>query len=293
MLDKYWLGDSTRMSPEAPVPIVKIEEIDHRLGGASNVALNIKKSGVDVRLFGIVGNDQNAIILNNLIKKNNIENSLIKSKQNTITKLRVMSKNKQMLRMDFEEKYSLVQSDKLLKNFEKMKNDSGLLILSDYNKGTLDVKKWIAISKEKKLQVIVDPKGNDFSKYKGIYCLTPNFKEFQEVVGNIDSDRELDEKAHNLVKKLKLNFLLITRSENGISVYEKNYKSYHFPSETKEVIDVTGAGDTVIAILASMLARGKSFVEACKLSNRAAGIVVSKLGTSYLDQKYLQKLFDN
>lgn len=293
MLDRYWHGDTSRISPESPVPVVNVSEIEDRAGGAANVAINIASLGAKVSLCGITGQDNEAEILKSLLSDAGV--SCIfeqRDNQTTITKLRVISRNQQLIRLDFEKDFSLVNAldinamDLALEQFD-------LIVLSDYNKGTLgDPQAIIQQAKKHQVPVIIDPKGSDFEKYKGATLLTPNQSEFEAVAGKAGSEEELLNKAETLRKNLQLDALLVTRSEKGMALIEQNKSPYLQPTQAKEISDVTGAGDTVIATLASVLACQKDFVLASKIANQAAGIVVSKLGTATTSAHELQRSFD-
>ena len=282
MLDRYWHGPVTRISPEAPVPVVNVKDIEERPGGAANVALNIAALGAKSSLVGLVGNDEAAQAITDSLHSVNVETNFVTvPNAPTITKLRVLSRHQQLIRLDFEESFFEVDSTDLLKNMEVALKASNVVILSDYNKGSLaDVQTMIQLAKKHDAKVLVDPKGSEFEKYRGATLLTPNLSEFEAVVGHCQSDQELFERGAQLVKSLELDALLVTRSEHGMTLIRENSEPFHLPTQAQEVFDVTGAGDTVIAILASSIAAGSSFEDACALANVGAGVVVGKIGTS-------------
>ncbi|WP_028771982.1 bifunctional D-glycero-beta-D-manno-heptose-7-phosphate kinase/D-glycero-beta-D-manno-heptose 1-phosphate adenylyltransferase HldE [Shewanella waksmanii] len=282
MLDRYWTGPTGRISPEAPVPVVRINQNEDRPGGAANVALNIATLGGHVSLAGIVGQDENADALTTGIQALGVTpkwHTVVEKP--TITKLRVMSRNQQLIRLDFEEPYSATDSQALLDSAVASLPDVDVVILSDYAKGALiDPREFIQQAKAQGVKVLVDPKGSDFSKYRGATLLTPNLHEFELVAGTVTSEADLVEKAHKLLKQFDLEALLVTRSEKGMTLITAENTELHIPTVAREVHDVTGAGDTVISALATSLAAGSDMPEACAIANTAAGIVVAKLGTS-------------
>ena len=289
MLDRYWQGPTQRISPEAPVPVVKIDHNEDRPGGAANVALNIASLGGQVTLAGITGEDEAATTLDTHLSAVNIQCAFSSQQQApTITKLRVLSRNQQLIRLDFEQ--SLAGIDKQAFNqlvAEKLAAHD-VLLLSDYDKGTLsDVQSLIEAARANNIPVLVDPKGSDFSKYRGATLLTPNLSEFEAVVGHCQTEREIVEKGQTLLEQLDLQALLITRSEQGMTLLRKGCEEFHLPTQAREVYDVTGAGDTVIATLALAVAAQAQLTQASALANVAAGIVVGKLGTSTVSEAEL------
>lgn len=282
MLDRYWFGATNRISPEAPVPVVRVQQNEERAGGAANVAMNIASLNVPVQLLGLIGQDEAGSALTAMLQKQHIDCNFVQlSSHPTITKLRILSRHQQLLRLDFEENFHNVQSQSLLDKLESAVKNYGALILSDYGKGTLnDVQTMIQIARNANVPVLIDPKGTDFKRYQGATLLTPNMSEFEAVVGACHSEEEIIEKGLKLISEINLTALLITRSEKGMTLLRPNQPAFHLPTEAKEVFDVTGAGDTVISVLATALADGRPFEEACYLANVAAGIVVGKLGTS-------------
>ena len=292
MLDKYLSGSIDRISPEAPVPVLKPSSEEIRLGGAANVALNLSSLGVKTTLLGVTGKDDDSEKIIDLLKLNKIRFSLRRSVVPTISKTRLLSSQQQLLRIDEEEKFLDADWKASLGQFLKLVNQENnkVFVLSDYGKGTLmDTKLIIRRAKAKGKIILIDPKGKDFSKYVGADLITPNLNEFMEVVGNITSEKELTKKGKNLIKSLKLKALLITRGPDGMTLLEnKNnkIKRTDFPTQARDVFDVSGAGDTVIASVASGLAADFTLEESIRLANIAAGIVVAKLGTAsvYLDE---------
>ena len=284
MLDRYWSGSTSRVSPEAPVPVVKIAKDQARAGGAANVALNLAALGVQTTALGVVGDDADGALLAEALTDAQITPQLLKGRVPTIAKLRVMSRNQQLLRMDFEERLDAAGAfdrTALLARFTATLEDADVVILSDYGKGTLvDVAHLVAAARSKGRPVLIDPKGTDWSAYAGATLLTPNLSEFEAVVGKCGSDAELLAKAEALRARLDLAALLVTRSERGMTLIEPGRAPLHLPTAAREVFDVTGAGDTVIATLAAALAAGSTLADACRLANAAAGITVGKLGAA-------------
>lgn len=282
MLDRYWTGGTGRISPEAPVPVVNISDTEDRPGGAANVAINAASLGAQVSLIGLCGKDDNAQILRQKLESFDINCRFFPVEgMDTITKLRVMSRNQQLLRMDFEQSFAEVSKTELESAFEQAVESADLVILSDYNKGCLSAPQTL-IEKAKKAgkAVIVDPKGSDFGKYKGATLITPNMSELTAITGEAKDEAELVKHAHELRESLNLNALLLTRSEAGMTLFEKGQDEFHLPAKAKEVYDVTGAGDTVVSTLAVAMACGLPTQAACVLANLAASVVVGKLGTS-------------
>lgn len=282
MLDRYWFGATNRISPEAPVPVVKVQDIEERAGGAANVAMNIASLNVPVALHGLIGQDDAGNALDKLLNSHNIQNHCVAlTTHPTITKLRILSRHQQLLRLDFEEGFHNVESRDLLNKLAQNIQDYGALILSDYGKGTLEsVQDMIQIARKANVPVLIDPKGTDFERYRGATLLTPNMSEFEAVVGHCKDDDEIVAKGLKMIADFDLTALLVTRSEKGMTLIRPNQAPYHLPTQAKEVYDVTGAGDTVISVLATAIADGRPFEEACYLANAAAGVVVGKLGTS-------------
>ncbi|WP_355660567.1 bifunctional D-glycero-beta-D-manno-heptose-7-phosphate kinase/D-glycero-beta-D-manno-heptose 1-phosphate adenylyltransferase HldE [Halomonas salifodinae] len=284
MLDRYWHGGTSRISPEAPVPVVKVSESEDRPGGAANVALNIASLGAQAELAGLVGDDHNASLLSERLEDAGVSVHFQRSQEiPTITKLRVMSRNQQLIRLDFEEGLCEVDTGELGERVAERLAGVDLVILSDYGKGTLNrVEALIAAVRAAGKRVLVDPKGGDFRKYRGASVITPNLSEFEAVVGPCRDDAELAAKGEALRAELDLEALLITRSEKGMTLIRADHEPLHLPTRAREVFDVTGAGDTVIGVLGLALAAGHGFPEAMTLANLAAGLVVAKPGTATL-----------
>ncbi len=290
MLDSYWKGPSNRISPEAPVPVVRVTDREERAGGAANVAINIASLGAPCNLVGIVGEDKNAEILEKIVRSHSIKTDFVLTKDHpTITKLRVLSRNQQLLRLDFEDSFSNLDEDMILKSFKESIKNSKVVIFSDYGKGSLaSVSKMIEITSSLGIMSLIDPKGTDFEKYRGATLLTPNMSEFEAVVGKVANDDDLEQKALALINKLDLKMLLVTRSEDGMSLIRPEMNAVHLPTYAREVYDVTGAGDTVIGTLGTCLASGMDIVTSCEYANSAAGIVVGKIGTSTVSPQELE-----
>ncbi|MEY3220269.1 MAG: bifunctional D-glycero-beta-D-manno-heptose-7-phosphate kinase/D-glycero-beta-D-manno-heptose [Pseudomonadota bacterium] len=278
MLDRYWHGTTSRISPEAPVPIVRVQQQQARAGGAANVALNISALGVKTRLIGAVGQDEAAHTLRQLLADQQIACDFVILKNiPTITKLRVLSRHQQLIRLDFEE--NQLDSVDILSTFEKYLPTIDVVVLSDYGKGTLhQTPQLIELAKKYNKPILVDPKGSDFKKYYGATIITPNLSEFEAVAGDWKNEEQLLEKAEQLREQLALQALLITRSEQGMTLICPPEKPLHLPTRAREVFDVTGAGDTVIGVLSAMLAAKQNWRNAVTLANLAAGLTVSKLG---------------
>jgi D-glycero-beta-D-manno-heptose-7-phosphate kinase len=281
MLDRYWFGEVSRISPEAPVPVVLIKDEDERLGGAANVAWNCKELGAHTRLLSVVGRDEPGQALERLLRKKGIEASLHRDRGlSTTQKLRVIGRRQQLLRIDFEKPPSGEVLASKLEEFKRALPDCGVVILSDYGKGGLaHIAEMIKSARRAGKRVLVDPKGDDYLRYKGCSIITPNVAELREVVGRWKDEKDLKSRAQALRAKLGLEALLLTRGEDGMTLFSRS-RILNVKAEAREVFDVTGAGDTVIATLAVMLAAGASLESAVRVANRAAGIVVGKLGTA-------------
>ena len=288
MLDRYWFGDVNRISPEAPVPVVRVGRTEERLGGAANVARNIAAIGAGAILLSVVGEDEAAARIQELLKAEGIDAQLHRDPALATTiKLRVIGRQQQLLRIDFETEPGQEVLISKLADFEARLKNADLVILSDYGKGGLKhIERMIEAARSAGKSVLVDPKGDDYSRYKGATLLTPNKSEFREVAGRWKSEDDLTERAQKLRSELGLEALLITRSEEGMTLYRKSER-LHVPAVAREVYDVSGAGDTVIAILGVTLAAGASFAEAIQFANKAAGIVVGKLGTAVVHPEEL------
>ena len=287
MLDRYWHGAAQRISPEAPVPVVRVQHDEARPGGAANVALNLVALGASVQLGGLVGSDHDAELLRQTLENHGVVPSFHTVAQRTITKLRVLSQAHQMIRLDFEAPFDARDASELASSLSV--DGARALVLSDYAKGSLDAQAWIKKAAEACIPVVVDPKGQDFSKYRGATLLTPNLGEFEAVYGDCSHEATLIEKAHQCIRDFALEGLLITRSEQGMSLVLADQSTHHFAATAREVADVTGAGDTVIATLAAGLAAGRPMVDSAELANRAAGLVVSKLGTATVSAHELER----
>jgi len=281
ILDRYWFGDVDRISPEAPVPIVSVKRAEERLGGAANVARNMTALGARAGLLAVLGKDEAAVSVSALLREASIT-AHVQSDDHlpTTVKLRIVGRTQQMLRADFER---LPDHETLLKHldgYRALLDGYDIVVLSDYGKGGLThIAEMIEAAHERGKRVLVDPKGDDYSRYKGATLITPNQAELRAVVGRWKSEQELASKAQHLRTELELEALLLTRSEEGMTLYTaEGHRSV--PAQAREVFDVTGAGDTVIAVLAVMLAGGQSIWDAVQVANRAGGVVVGKFGTA-------------
>lgn len=288
MLDRYWFGEVNRISPEAPVPVVLIEKNEERLGGAANVARNVAALGAGCGLLGIVGKDEAGRTVENMLKDEGITPFLhIDPHISTTVKLRVLGRQQQLLRLDFEKKPTQEILDNKLVQYRTLLDSHDIIVFSDYGKGALShISGMITEAKQAGKITLVDPKGDDFTKYTGATILTPNKSELRQVIGGWNDETELTEKSQKLRESLQLDYLLLTRSEEGMSLFGKN-EVLHIPTVAREVFDVSGAGDTVIATLATMLGSDKTVAEAVDIANRAGGIVVGKLGTATVTAKEL------
>ncbi len=281
MLDRYWFGEVNRISPEAPVPVVRVERKEERLGGAANVARNTASLGAQTALLGVTGDDEPARVMDAMLGEMGIRSHLNRDASiSTIVKLRVIGRQQQLVRIDFEEAPTdTVLRDKLTQ-FNSLVADYDVIIFSDYAKGGLvNVAEMIATARQLGKRILVDPKGDDFARYAGASILTPNKSEMVRIVGQWKNEEDLTARAQKLRAELDLEALLLTRSEEGMSLY-RDGEVTHFPTMAREVYDVSGAGDTVIGTLAVMLGAGASLVDAVTMANRAGGIVVGKLGTA-------------
>ncbi len=282
MLDRYVTGATRRISPEAPVPVVNVKETEDRPGGAANVARSIAALGGTVKLIGVTGDDEAGTILSTQLQQNAVDADFVRSKAlATIIKLRVLSHGQQLIRLDFEQHYEADDTSSLLEKYSKVLPQVTMVVLSDYAKGTLsEAQNMIAMAKAAGVKVLVDPKGSDFRKYQGADLITPNLSEFEAIAGPCASDEDLAQKATALLQELNLGAMLVTRSDKGMTLFSEEQQVLHLPTTAVSVSDVTGAGDTVISTLATALASGSEPEEACKLANIAAGLVVTKVGTS-------------
>ena len=288
MLDRYWYGAVDRISPEAPVPVVRITREENRLGGCANVAFNAVSVGAQASLLSVVGDDEASHLLQDLIAKSGITPYFGRDAQlKTTVKLRVIGRQQQLLRVDFENTPQNEVLSSQTQQFMQLLVDHPVVLFSDYGKGGLaHVTDMIAAARKANKAVLIDPKGSDFSRYAGATCITPNRAEFQQVVGGWNSEEELSAKAHNLRKQLQLDAVLLTRSEEGMTLFDAQGVT-HIAAQAREVFDVTGAGDTVIAALAALVAAGMSLREAMPWANRAGGVVVGKFGTATVSYEEL------
>lgn len=289
MLDRYWHGISTRISPEAPVPVVHVKQCEERAGGAGNVALNIAALSGQVTVMGYCGCDETGDSLLRILQQTGIQCDILRLKSfPTITKLRVLSRHQQLIRLDFEDAFWDTEAGPLLEAFQARLETANVVVLSDYGKGTLAaVQAMIERCRAAGKPVLVDPKGMDFDKYRRADLLTPNLNEFEAVAGPCRDEAELEEKGAALLARLELGALLVTRGEQGMSLLRPKHPPLHLPAKAREVFDVTGAGDTVISVLAATLAAGSPLEQATELANLAAGIVVGKLGTASVSPEEL------
>ncbi|MDO8312280.1 MAG: D-glycero-beta-D-manno-heptose-7-phosphate kinase [Sideroxyarcus sp.] len=291
MLDRYWFGDVHRISPEAPVPVLKVSRVEERPGGAANVARNIASLGAHCTLLSVVGADEAGDCLQRLLtEQGNVEALLHRDDSiSTIVKLRAIARHQQLLRIDFETPPSHEVLQAKLADFKDKLPHCDVVVLSDYGKGGLThIAEMIRLARAAGKAVLVDPKGDDYARYQGATLLTPNRSEFREVAGSWKDEAELSAKAQKLRSELKLDALLVTRSEEGMTLFREREVS-HEPTQAREVFDVSGAGDTVIATLAVMLAAGATLPDAVRIANRAAGIVVGKLGTAVVSRQEIVK----
>jgi rfaE bifunctional protein kinase chain/domain len=281
MLDRYWFGDVARISPEAPVPVVRIDRSEERPGGAANVARNAAALGARVSLLSVVGADEAGRKLTALLRRERIAAQLHRDRGiATTVKLRVIGRAQQLLRVDFETAPSHEVLASKLRDYERMLRRCDVVILSDYGKGGLaHIARMLQLARAARIPVLVDPKGEDYSRYHGATLITPNRAELREVVGGWKTEAELTAKAQRLRRRLGAKGLLVTRSEEGMTLYQTG-RRLHVLAQAREVFDVSGAGDTVIATLGAMLAAGASLEQAVDIANRAAGIVVGKFGTA-------------
>ena len=291
MLDRYWYGNTSRISPEAPVPVVVVDDKEMRPGGAANVALNLISLGVKTTLFGLIGQDLAGQELADLLKEKNIDCQFQSfAEYPTIAKLRVIGRNQQLIRMDFEKGFTDADDAPLIERYKKQLDQVDVVLLSDYAKGALNhVDQLIRLAREKNLPVLVDPKSKDFSRYAGATLITPNRKEFEAVVGQCDSTEVIQDKAFALLKALAIDAMLITLGKDGMLLVSKDNDSYYLPTRAQQVYDVTGAGDTVIATLGAAIAAGESMENAVQLANTAAGVVVGKLGAATVSISELRR----
>lgn len=294
MLDQYWTGKAGRISPEAPVPVVKVSGNELRAGGAANVALNVAALGAQVHLMGIIGEDVSGQQLDAVLEQAQVGRDWVYCESGTICKLRVLSHHQQLIRMDFEQPVPVFSAKALASAVAKKVAEYDVLVLSDYAKGALAyVEEMIAAARDAGVPVLVDPKGDDFGRYRGATLIKPNQAEFERIVGACSDEAGLVEKAQTLIELLDLQALLVTRSEHGMALVSKQAKPYMLKSQAQEVFDVTGAGDTVMATLATAVASGLSWQNASHLANAAASIVVRKVGTSTVSKAELDNYLQN
>jgi rfaE bifunctional protein kinase chain/domain len=281
MLDQYWFGDVERISPEAPVPVVRVQRREERLGGAANVARNVASLGVRTALLTATGQDETARTLKRLLDEAHIEPLVVDdARVSTTVKLRLVARQQQVVRIDFDNAPEAEVLASLLDAYSERLATTGLVVLSDYGKGGLThIERMIERARNAGKPVLVDPKGDEYDRYKGATLLTPNRAELREVVGRWRSEADLTERAQALRQRLGLRALLLTRSEEGMTLFTDD-GAWSVPAQAREVFDVSGAGDTVIAVMAAMLAAGMELRDAVRVANRAGGIVVGKLGTA-------------
>lgn len=292
MLDRYLHGNTARVSPEAPVPVVHLNNTEYKPGGAANVARNVTAMGIDSVVVGLVGEDESAALLRKSMTDSGIQDCLIGlSNAVTISKTRVISRHQQLIRLDEEDGFASFDHSELLKMVEQQLPDTAVMILSDYDKGTISpvLQPLIQLAKKHQVPVLVDPKTSDFSMYAGATLLTPNMSEFEAAAGKCSDENEMVEKAAGFIEKCDLQAMLITRSEKGMSLISDANTVMHLPAQVRDVFDVTGAGDTVIAVLAAMLAQGNDLEASARAANVAAGIVVGKLGAASVSYQELSR----
>lgn len=290
MLDQYWMGDVERISPEAPVPVVAVNDTEERVGGAGNVARNITALGGRCTLIGILGDDEAGQSVDKITAESNIQTQMVLDNTiKTTIKLRVISKNQQLLRADFENTPSNDALEKMTEKYRESISDHNAVVLSDYGKGGLSrIESLIKIAKDSGKPVFVDPKGGDYSRYHGATMITPNLKEFESAAGAVRSEEELREKAKTMMDDLDLIHLLVTLSDKGMALFSANADSVRVPARSREVYDVSGAGDTVVAVMAMALSSDLPNSVCVEIANSAAGIVISKLGTATTTKEELQ-----
>ncbi|CAG7857092.1 partial D-beta-D-heptose 7-phosphate kinase / D-beta-D-heptose 1-phosphate adenosyltransferase, partial [biofilm metagenome] len=290
MLDRYWSGKAGRISPEAPVPVVQVKTIEDRVGGAANVALNIAKLGGKVTVLGVIGDDEEGRIIKQLLEAGGVSCELIVEKPlRSICKLRIIARNQQLIRIDFEETPLEFDNDKLANRFSTYLTQHNVVVFSDYGKGTLQqVQPLITQAKQQGLKVLIDPKGPDYQAYAHADLITPNLPEFQAVMGTCANEQQLLAKGRDLLKQLQIANLLITRGEAGMTLIQP-HREHSISAQAKDVFDVTGAGDTVIAVIAACISIGMDWHDAIFLGNLAGGIVVGKLGTSTVSTEELTR----
>lgn len=294
MLDRYWYGAVDRISPEAPVPVVAVQDAEERPGGAANVAANVTALGANCTLLAVTGDDRDADLLSSLVEKQRIAHGFHRDKLvNTTIKLRVIAQHQQLIRVDFEAPPSKDACVRMLDDFIDRLSSHDVVIVSDYGKGGLGgVKEMIAAARKAGVPLVIDPKGYDYGAYRGATLLTPNRKEFEQVAGRFVDNADFEQRARKLVEELDLQALLVTRSDEGMSLVPRSGAVLHMPARAREVYDVTGAGDTVIASIAAAYAVGGEPADALHLANVAAGIVVGKLGSATASPEEIRRELD-
>ncbi len=292
MLDRYWTGPAARISPEAPVPVVRVDHVEDRPGGAGNVALNVAALGGQARLVGPTGDDEAAHTLEQRLGAVGVQCDFLRVPGvPTILKLRVLSRHQQLIRLDFEQPFAGFRGDLLLERLQGDLAEADVVVLSDYGKGALaESRALIAAARAAGRPVVVDPKSRDFSRYRGATLVTPNLGEFEAVVGPCPDEESLVERGMALLREQQIEALLITRGEHGMTLLREGEPELHLPAQAREVYDVTGAGDTVVSTVATALAAGESLPTAVALANVAAGIVVGKLGTASVSVPELEQV---
>jgi len=288
MLDRYWHGAVERISPEAPVPVVKVTHEEERFGGAANVAYNVATLGAQATFLGVVGDDEPGRRLEALLRETGIAVHLKRDPGlRTTVKLRVIGRHQQLLRMDFENEPDHEALASQTQAFAQLAPGHDAILFSDYGKGGLaHIPAMIETARAQRKPVLIDPKGSDYARYSGATVITPNRGELQQVVGGWRDETELQHKAQRLRQSLRLEALLVTLGEDGMTLFD-GQGHVHVQAQAREVFDVTGAGDTVIATLASLAAAGMNLREAMPLANKAAGIVVGKFGTATVSYEEL------
>ncbi|MEM7469065.1 MAG: bifunctional D-glycero-beta-D-manno-heptose-7-phosphate kinase/D-glycero-beta-D-manno-heptose 1-phosphate adenylyltransferase HldE, partial [Pseudomonadota bacterium] len=295
MLDRYWSGSSSRVSPEAPVPVVKVDGEFERLGGCGNVAANISALGAEACLLAVIGDDEAAESVERLAKEQNIRPALLKDHaEKTTVKLRVISQQQQLLRVDFEQPCRAENvAQAYRQQFESFIDNVGALVISDYGKGGIvETSNLISLARARNVPTIVDPKGGDFEKYRGATLVTPNFGEFVRIVGECPNEGDLEDRARNLIAELDIESLLVTQGDKGMTLVQSAAPTLHLSADSREVFDVTGAGDTVCGVCAAAVAAEIPLNQAVTLANCAAGIVVGKFGTATVSADELLRELD-
>lgn len=294
MLDRYWFSSSNNLSREAPVPVVEVNKTDARAGGAANVALNIEKlsnNDTKVTLIGSAAKDETIEQLSDILQQNNLEKEqqyFVYNSPVTIAKHRIISNQQQLVRVDFEQKYTPLELDD---NLKSLISNHNIIVISDYNKGTLDNSdQIIAYAKTLNKIVLVDPKGVDFNKYTHATLIKPNYKEFENIVGKIKNEQDFENKAYNIINKLDLEYLLVTCGRDGMILFNKYKNKIKINSYAEQVFDVTGAGDTVISSIACCLANNVNMIDAIDRASHAAAIAISRVGTSFINKTELDKV---